>query len=83
MGFGADGFEAVRLGDLVAVLVLDVKRVDGGTFFGGDFGEADVEAQVAHRLGECVEETKPVFRLNFDDGPALADFVVELETIFK
>jgi hypothetical protein len=56
--FGADAGQVGGIGDFVAELVLHVKRVDGRAFFRGDLGEADVEAQLAERVRDRVEQAE-------------------------
>ena len=57
---------------------LDVKRVDRDAAFGADAGERDVEGVVADDLGEPIEETDLIARLDFHDGALHRELMVNI-----
>ena len=57
--------------DFLAVQFRDVEAVDGGSFFSRDFRQRNIHPELDHYLRDDVEQAKPVFRFNVDDGAVL------------
>ena len=77
--FAFDGAVAVGGNDFSAVVFPHVKSINGGAFFGGNFGGDDIDVQFRELLRDGVQKTNAVFSFDFEEGPSFRSFVIEMD----
>src|ERR1043165_1861716 len=72
-----DGPVTLRREDLRPIQLADVKGVNGRSFLRRNLRPRDVQLQLAQGLRNRVEQTEPVFGLDFNDCPRFGSLVVK------
>src|SRR5436190_14474614 len=75
--FAFDGAVAVGGNDFSAVVFPHVKSINGGAFFGGNFGGDDIDVQFRELLRVGVQKTNAVFSFYCEEGESFRSCVME------